>query len=186
MAKFKVKDSFSVVTGEYPFHQQLKNELVPVLENYPDFQKRETNVKATMTGWNFNTIPKSMQIEKLKLYLTNALTTEYGYDQVGRTTTKQTVNLRNFWGNIYHKGDYTHSHDHWPSCDFSFVYFLKTKWYNSPLVFTDSGFRIRPKEGTYVLFHSFIKHYVPKHRFKESRITLSGNWSTVTVYRGSE
>ena len=185
MAKFKVKDSFSVVTGEYPFHQQLKNELVPVLKNYTDQQNKATNVKATMTGWNFNTNPESMQIKKLKLYLTNALSSEYQYNLIGHSKTKQSATLQNFWGNVYRKGEYTQPHNHWPTFDFSFVYFLKSKWYNSPLVFDESGIRIFPKEGTYVLFHSLIKHHVPKHRFKDPRITLSGNWSIASIELGN-
>ena len=79
-----------------------------------------------------------------------------------------------FWGNVYRQGEYTQTHEHVPST-FSFVYFLKTKWYHSPLVFTYSGKKIRPKGGRYVLFPSHIMHHVPIHRFKETRITLSGN-----------
>ena len=33
------------------FHKQLKEELVPLLENYTDQQGRRTNVKATMTEY---------------------------------------------------------------------------------------------------------------------------------------
>ena len=35
---------------------------------------------------------------------------------------------------------------------FGFVYFLKAKWYHPSFIFTDSGKKIRPKEGTYLLF----------------------------------
>jgi hypothetical protein len=66
--------------------------------------------------------------------------------------------------------------DHKPH-DFSFAYFVKAKWYYSPLVFTDSGKRIRPKEGRYVIFPAYLKHHVPKHRYNDTRITLSGNLS---------
>ena len=58
---------------------------------------------------------------------------------------------------------------------FGFAYFLKSKWYHSPFIFTHSGKKIKPKEGTYIMFPSHIKHHVHKNRFKETRITLSGN-----------
>ena len=84
--------------------------------------------------------------------------------------------FENFWGNIYNKGDYTLSHDHLSlEYGFGFVYFLKTQWYHPPFVFTYSGNKIKPKEGTYIIFPNHLMHHVPKNRFKETRITLSGN-----------
>ena len=75
---------------------------------------------------------------------------------------------------LYYKGDYAIPHCHRPN-DFSFAYFVKAKWYDSPLIFVDSGKRIRPKEGRYVIFPAYLKHHVPKHRYNDTRITLSGN-----------
>ena len=82
--------------------------------------------------------------------------------------------MQSFWANVYEKGDYAQSHCHKPN-DFSFAYFVKSKWYYPPLVFTDSGKRIRSKEGRFVAFPSYLKHHVPKHRYNDTRITLSGN-----------
>ena len=62
------------------------------------------------------------------------------------------------------------------------AYFVKSKWYYPPLVFTDSGKRIRPKEGTFVAFPAYLMHHVPKHRYNDTRITLSGN---LTIKRSS-
>ena len=84
--------------------------------------------------------------------------------------------IESFWGNVYRKGDYAQSHCHKPS-NFSFAYFVKSKWYDSPLIFNDSGKRIRPKEGRYVIFPSYLLHSVPKHRYNHERITLSGNYN---------
>ena len=166
-----VKDIFPVFVGEYPFHQKLRDELVPQLENYPDRQDKETNVKATMTGWNWNS--ESVQVKKLKSYILNTIKKEFAYNLVGADPAP--ISFKAFWGNIYRKGDYTQLHHHWPHAEFSLVYFLKSKWYYSPLVFTHSGARIRPKEGRFIIFKSFMNHHVPKHRFNGTRITLSGN-----------
>ena len=79
------------------------------------------------------------------------------------------------WGNLYRKGDYAQSHSH-KSFDYSFAYFVKAKWYDSPLIFDDSGKRIRPKEGRYVIFPGYLSHNVPKNRYNHERVTLSGNY----------
>ena len=84
------------------------------------------------------------------------------------------LKVGNFLANVYEKGDYAQSHCHKPN-DFSFAYFVKSKWYYPPLVFTDSGKRIRPKEGRFVAFPSYLMHHVAKHRYNDTRITLSGN-----------
>ena len=163
----KVESQYDVYVGEYPFHKQLYDELVPLLENYPDKQGMETNVKATMTEWNWD--PLSDRLNRFK----NCIIQESlsGYFRFKENYLPSFVQ---FWGNIYHKGEYTKDHDHLYH-HLSLVYFLKSKWYYSPLVFTHSGKKVQPKEGRYVLFPSHIMHHVPIHRFKETRITLSGN-----------
>ena len=167
-----VKNITYVHVADYPFHNNLKEELVPILENYEDNQdeksRQYTNVKATMTEWNVTT----PQIEKLKKYVENEIYKFFPESVFGHKNDK--LGWKDFWGNVYRKGDHTLSHQHRPSIC-SFVYFLKTKWYDSPLVFTDFGERVRPKEGRYVVFPGHIWHHVPKHRYDETRITLSGN-----------
>ena len=167
-ANIEIKSKSNVHVGEYPFHDKIKSELLLVLEKYLDRQSRDSNVYATMTEWRIT----SPQIERLKTYVVSEL-----YKYLPNSMIKgenMDVLWRDFWANIYRKGDYAKSHHHKPSV-FSFVYFLKTKWYDSPLVFTDFGEKIRPQEGRFVIFPGFIMHKVPKHRYNESRITLSGN-----------
>ena len=164
----KVKSQYEIYVGEYPFHKQLYDEMVPVLETYPDKHDGKTNVKAIMTEWDFGLGEDYLKLNVLKECIINVASTGYlKYKQ-------DTPVFNTLWGNIYHKGDYSLSHDHLYN-QLSFVYFLKSKWYHSPLVFTYSGKKILPKEGRYVLFPSHIKHHVPKQRFKETRIPLSGN-----------
>ena len=123
MPKIEVKDKFPVFVGEYPFHQKLRDELVPQLESYPDQHDKKTNVKATMTHWDWNS--KSVQIKKLKLYIVDIVQKEFRYNTINEGTPP--IEFKNFWGNIYHKGDYAQLHDHWPFAQFSFAYFLKSK-----------------------------------------------------------
>ena len=175
MRKIRVKNYEDIFIGEYPFHKQLKDELVPLLEKYDDRQNRKTNVKATMTEWNWD--PKNDRLKRLKNNIIEFANYNcYYYNSDGKSIT---YFMKSFWGNIYRKGDCARPHMHKPEV-LSCVYFLKTKWYHSPLVFTDSEKKLRhkkisPKEGTFVIFPSHLFHLVPEHRYRETRITLSGN-----------
>ena len=174
MRLIKVKNYDYVCIGEYPLHKQLKDELVPLLEKYPDKQGRNTNVKATMTEWDWNS--ENVRLKRLKNNIIEFIYYNCNNQEVRSVDDNTPVRyfVNDLWGNIYRKGDYTNEHKHLPNI-FSFVYFLKSKWYHSPLVFSDSGEKIRPTEGTFVIFPSHLKHLVPKHRYRDTRITLSGN-----------
>ena len=175
MKKIRVKSYSDVCIGEYPFHKELKDELVPLLENYPDKQGRNSNVIATMTEWDWD--PKNDRLDRLKDSILES--SNYNCSFLSPDGKPVRYFMRDFWGNIYRKGDYTEPHTHRPEI-LSCVYFLKTEWYHSPLVFKSRwdepvSKRIRPKEGTYVIFPSRLHHFVPKHRYRDTRITLSGN-----------
>ena len=172
--KLKVKSYYDILIGEYPFHKHLKEEIVPLLEKYPDIQQRKTNVKATMTEWKWN--PGSERIERLKQCIITEIYNHFQYNYINEP--QLAVIFKDFWANVYRKGDYTKSHNHMGSM-YSFAYFLKATWYDSPFVFTHSKKRIRPKEGRYIIFPSHLTHHVPKSRFNGTRITFSGNLERV-------
>ena len=56
----------------------------------------------------------------------------------------------------------------------SFVYFIDCPRGSSPLVFSDSGKRIKAEEGKLVIFPGHLRHHVPKNKC-EGRIVLAGN-----------
>ena len=185
MNLIKVQHISEVYEGKYPFHQQLSDELLPILNDYPDQQDNRTNVKATHTEWDFQA--DNPHIKKLKKYILNEIDT---YCPISTLLDEESVKFcfHEMWANIYNKGDHTLNHHHLPH-NYSFLYFLKAKWYHSPLVFrprpVDRRYhkldpiilskKIRPREGKFVIFPSYLRHEVPMHRFKGQRITLSGN-----------
>ena len=77
------------------------------------------------------------------------------------------------WFVRYRVGDETKSHDHQP-CLYSWVYFVNCPKGSSPLVFSNSGKRIKAEDGKIVIFPSIMKHHVPKSRC-EDRVVLAGN-----------
>ena len=165
MKSITVRHSSSIFIGEYPDVDALKEELVPHLEKWPDDQGKETNVKATMTPWNI----LSPQIDKLKQYIIGEV------EEILPPNLKSlSIEWIDFWGCIYRQDEYAIPHDHVPSY-LSLVYFLKSEEVYSPLVFTEDGREVTPKEGRFVIFPGYLKHHVPKHRYNNTRMTLSGN-----------
>jgi len=169
--RVKVKSYCDIFIGQFPFHKELKEDLVPLLEKYDDRQGRKTNVQATMTEWDWD--PSLPRLQRLKKCILDDVHS-YSECRCAGNEYPLTLKFHNFFGNIYREGDYTIKHNHVPFY-YSMVYFLKSKMNYPPLIFTQYGERIKPKEGRYVVFPSHLWHHVPKHKFKETRITLAGN-----------
>ena len=168
----KVKHYASILIGEYQFADRVKEQVLSSLKTCNPISQNNSNVKASIhTVWNWE--PYNLKFRNLKAYIREQV--EKHFRPGARSDgSRSWVKCHTFWANVYEKGDYAISHCHKPM-DFSFAYFVKSKWYYPPLVFTHSGKRIRPKEGRYIIFPSYVKHHVPKHRYRDTRITLSGN-----------
>ena len=172
MKIISVKHAADVIKGEYQFADKVKSEVLSLLKVCNPIPQDNSNVKASIhTEWDWE--PENIAFRNLKAFIMEEIEK---YFQPGSMSSGHRYRIKclNFWANVYEKGDYAQSHDHKPY-DYSFAYFVKSKWYYPPLVFTDSGKRIRPKEGTFVAFPAYLMHHVPTHRFNDTRITLSGN-----------
>ena len=170
----KVKHNADVLVGDYQFADRVKDQVLLSLKTCNPISQDHSNVKASIhTWWDWE--PDNIIFRNLKGYIREEIER---YFKPGSMSTGKRLRLKesNFWANVYEKGDYAQSHEHRPY-DFSFAYFVKSKWYYSPLVFSDSGKLVRPKEGRFVAFPAFLKHHVPKHRYTDTRITLSGNFT---------
>ena len=172
MEVISIKHKDHILVGDYLFPNKVKEQVLSLLKVCNPIPQENSNVKAVLhTEWDWE--PDNITFRNLKEYIREEIEKNYRPGAMsggGRIP----INCGNFWANVYEKGDYAQSHDHKPN-DYSFAYFVKAKWYDSPLVFTDSGKRIRPKEGKYVIFPAYLKHHVPKNRYNHQRITLSGN-----------
>ena len=167
----KVKHNAEIIVRDYQFAESLNKEVLHQLQFAENVG--HTNVKASLhTVWDW--LPDNQKIKNFKSFITSEIENHfkpgnsgYGKREYGKITV--------FWGNVYRKGDYAGKHNHTP-CQYSFVYFVKSKWYDSPLVFNVGREKIRPKEGRYIIFPSYLMHSVPKHRYNHERVTLSGNY----------
>tara|TARA_B100000686_G_scaffold342630_1_gene422153 strand:- start:741 stop:1280 length:540 start_codon:yes stop_codon:yes gene_type:complete len=168
----KVPHNAEVIVGDYQFSDQIKSEVLSLLKVCNSIPKNHSNVKCVLhTEWNWE--PNNIKFRNLKAYIREEIEKKY---RPGAMSDGSRISLKcdNFWANVYEKGDYAQPHEHKPF-DYSFAYFVKAKWYYPSLVFTDSGKKIRPKEGRFVAFPAYLKHHVSKHRYNDTRITLSGN-----------
>ena len=177
MKVISVKHKADIIKGEYQFADKVKSEVLSLLKVCNHIPQDNSNVKASIhTEWDWEL--DNITFRNLKAYIREEI--EKYYKPGGTSSgTREYLIDKNFWANVYEKGDYAQSHCHKPY-DFSFAYFVKSNWYDSPLVFSDSGKRIRPKEGTFVAFPAYLMHHVPQHRYNDTRITLSGNF-TITI-----
>lgn len=168
----KINHCTDIFLLDYPRHEFLKEEIGGYLETFVDVQNKKTAVQATMTNWGI----VSKEILNLKTYIIDFLNQTYPFV----SDRKQRFVFQNLWGNIYRENEFTVEHDHLFTI-FSVVYFLKSKPNYSPLTFYNSSCEIEPvdidpKEGTFTIFPSYLKHKVKKHKSKDgSRITLAGN-----------
>ena len=170
--ELNIKNNAQIIVDDYQFADPLKEEVLSLLKISSPIPREHSNVKAFHTSWDW--FPTNVKIRNFKAYIQFEIEKNFG---PGKMATGQRVTLKpiNMWANVYEKGDYARSHDHRTS-DWSFAYFVKAKWYHPPFVFSDYGKRIRPKEGRFIAFPSHLKHHVPKHRYNDTRITLSGNF----------
>ena len=168
----KVKHYAKILVGEYQFSDKVKEQVLSCLKTCNPIPPNNSNVKASIhTEWDWE--PDNITFRNLKSFIREEIEKHFRPGAMS-TGSRKWIYCKSLWGNVYEKGDYAQSHCHKPF-DFSFAYFVKSKWYYPPLVLTESGKRIRPKEGRYVIFPSYLMHHVPKHRYKDTRITLSGN-----------
>ena len=127
-----------------------------------------------------------------------------GFKEYVKTLTKknkplpESIEILNVWFNSYEKGQYQEPHEHLGygiESPFSFIYYLKLP-NKSPgkTVFVNDGYKlcenfyspnldvvthsVKPDltEGQYIIFPSFLTHFVLHHSSKdEQRMTVAGN-----------
>jgi len=167
----KVAQSCNLLIDNYPYHNELKDEVLSLLEKTKSIPRDHSNVKAFHTDWDWE--PKNLKIKNLKSFIISEL--KKFYRIAFKDGTSYPIVCKNFWANVYSKGDYAEIHDHVPF-HFSFAYFLKCEEYHSPLFFSESGRGVLPSEGRFVVFPSHLKHHVPEQMHDDTRVTLSGNF----------
>lgn len=87
--------------------------------------------------------------------------------------------IKESWGLIYEKGNYTSVHSHWPST-WGYVYTVEACDDCSPLIFDqmDQHVQFFPKNGQLLVFPAWLNHHVPEQKCEHPRIKIAGNLDT--------
>jgi len=176
----KVKETLKIIVDKHPQYKELNKRLIEDVKRIGYSLSYQTNVNARMTDW----FSKSDSIDVVNNWVIGLIHEENKWiNKPGNTyaysKSRYTLISKESWFAGYNKGDYTRSHNHIPS-HFSYVYFVKCPRGSSPLVFTDSGKRIKAEEGKVVIFPAIMNHHVPKSRC-EDRIVLAGNFEIKSI-----
>ena len=146
------------------FDDEFDEELIFIIRGQGDTQHHKTNVKADMTDWFMQKQHSQFQTVGDKAI------------EIAKKNGPYDIELEMFdcWGAVYHKGDWTKAHDHWPHV-WSFVYYLQCKNNDAPLTFPDAELSIYPNSGDIILFPGWIRHSVPEQNNDSERIIVAGN-----------
>ena len=99
------------------------------------------------------------------------------------------MTMESIWALILKKNESVCVHSHksnthmFPKDYFSIAYYVKTPPGSARLFFEtsycntiESVFPIYPKDGTLLIFNSFIKHFTERHQVDEERVVVSANF----------
>ena len=172
----QVRENLYVIVEKHPYSGSLNSKLLSDLNKF-DYTEDEsshkpTNVRAIQRSIGYSERTKSMNILLDWIFQVldknnNVSFTKGAYEHNGKPTA-------NIWAARYNKDQYTLSHGHYPFALYGFVYFLKSPQGASPLVLTTSGKKIKPEEGSVVIFPANLYHHVPKNKC-EDRVVIAGN-----------
>lgn len=128
-----------------------------------------------------NNNPMSTGYEDYTLkYLPNSESSKF-VNYISNYALDKNFSLSGIWSHIHYPLESTNTHNHGIG-GLSFVYYVQVPK-NSGLFVVDlqQGYRhsIIPKEGTLLLFQSWVPHLVTKNLSNDIRISISGNFKEI-------
>ena len=180
MENIRVKEYLDIKIDRHPFYKSLNEKIIEdakMLEFYPPEDNYVfTNIKGSQ--YNFDAGKEPDSIKSILKWIEEDLNDLHLFSSSHRLAVSgRSFNYAGCWLAKYNKGDYTLKHWHYPST-LSFVYFVKSPKGSSPLVFSNSGKKVKSEEGKVVIFPGNMMHHVPKNNCND-RITLAGNFSVI-------
>tara|TARA_Y100000022_G_scaffold5127_1_gene4203 strand:- start:45 stop:566 length:522 start_codon:yes stop_codon:yes gene_type:complete len=164
-----IREKLRMCEYDYPFADSLNPKLHKIICDLPDVQNRRTSLQSKMTSWN-------TEVREFKIIID--LVSQLLHRDFLKFESEK-VKCSEVWGALYGKEDHATIHNHEPSY-FSFVYYVNVPKNSAPLVFVNSGYKVKPYSGKLIIFDSKLYHKVPKNR-SENRSLIAGNF----VYENS-
>lgn len=171
--RYHLKSPVEILTTYLDIPLEYKTQCIEEIYKIGDQMNNKSNVKASMSWWNIYEV--SNIFNPLLDNILKAINTFTPVEDK-----KFEYKLSNCWSAIYKKGNYTVPHKHLPD-NLSFVYYLKSSYSSSPIVFDDCNFQVTPTEDLLIIFPSYLIHSVPEQLEEEDRICLAGNLFIQTI-----
>lgn len=154
-------------------------------------ENEDTSQKSNLGGWQSHDIPTEMCGEEL-VSLTNALTVSA--NEISKLySVDRDLKMSSFWININGHKDSNLPHNH-PKCILSGCYYVDCDDDSGKIVFerpdmqedymgssmgseyTFITYSFQPKPGDFIIFPSYLRHYVEQNLSNKKRISIAFNW----------
>jgi len=190
-----------IYKGKVPNYEDLNKNLIKndVLKNGSMYQKESYHGKfsTSFATSDYGTERDTEHLNILIDYINNSVkqyVSKYTLDKP--TIFPDKIDIQDIWFNSCKKGEYQESHNHLlyrEESPLSFIYYLKLPegtnentvfindlkkyetLYFPQLKLVQSHFIPRCEEGDFIIFPSFIEHYVRHNTSNEERLTIAGN-----------
>ena len=166
-----------LVVGEYfyPYADKVKDKLYSFIKSFPN----EGNPGGSLANNPFIITRRNLynykEVELLLQWITQIVNRDFcnPFPQYSyQVHSDYDLKCYEMWGITYKKGGYISPHSHNPNT-YSFSYNLNIPKNSPPLVFTSSGYKVKPKEGQLIIFESRLLHHVPQSKV-DDRCVISG------------
>lgn len=123
----------------------------------------KTNVSGNMTFWKY--FNNNLNFHRVL---------DIGFKETNKYISLRESFLEDSWGIKTNKGDYTTLHSH-EGMSFSGILYLNN--FEQPTNFPEYNLNIIPKEGTFLIFSSFLKHGVDKNTSDTVKYAIPFNFN---------
>ena len=159
-----ISEKLAVATYTYPFAEEKKDIFYSYIKSLPRGrfnplpEEDQNNVLITRRHLYKEEIlhPLLQWITQIlhRDFITRYMSYDYQVDPL------HGVKCNEMWGVTYQKGSILGPHTHSPTT-YTFAYNLNIPKNSPPLIFSNSGYRVKSKEGQLIIFESRLSHRVP-------------------------
>jgi hypothetical protein len=142
-----------LLTGAIPDFKKIQNDVINIIDSSSDVQNNKTNLKCKMTDWRLHKFDSN--------FLKMANHVKKHVEDYQRKNHKSTheITVTEFWGAHYGKDGEALEHSHYPAL-WSGVIYIKFTGTCKPTVFPECNYEHLPKEGNFIIFPGWLRHYV--------------------------
>jgi hypothetical protein len=173
-----ISEKLAVATYTYPFAEEKKDIFYSYIKSLPRGrfnplpEEDQNNVLITRRHLYKEEIlhPLLQWITQIlhRDFITRYVSSEY------QVHSSHEIKCNEMWGVTYQKGSFLGPHTHSPAM-YTFSYNLNIPKNSPPLIFSNSGYRVKSKEGQLIIFESRLSHRVPLCKVN-NRCVIAGSF----------